>query len=73
MRRSNRPQQGGRRSRHPSAIGLEVRPSFWLVRATTETPTPPARGWHAHDAEQCDELASPHWFASADERTLLHR
>ena len=42
MRRLNRPQQGGRRSRHPSAIGLEVRPSFWLVRATTETPTPPA-------------------------------
>jgi hypothetical protein len=50
-----------------------VRPSFWLVRGTTETLTPPARGRHAHDAEQCDELASPHWFASADERTLLHR
>src|SRR5262245_22381522 len=29
----------------PSAIGLEVRPSFWLMRATTErTPTTPRRG-----------------------------
>jgi hypothetical protein len=27
----------------PSAIGLK-RPSFWLMRATIDTPTPPARG-----------------------------
>jgi len=26
----------------PLAIGLKVCPSFWLVRATVETPTPPA-------------------------------
>jgi hypothetical protein len=44
MRRSSRPRQGGQRSRHSQRSGLEVRPSFWLVRATIETPTPPARG-----------------------------
>jgi hypothetical protein len=33
----------------PSAIGLEVRPSFWLMRATTrDTDTAAARHRHAH-------------------------
>src|SRR5262249_19579774 len=41
--------------------------SVRLLRARRERPT----GRHA--SEQRDELASPHWFASADERTLLHR
>jgi hypothetical protein len=41
--RSSRPRQGGRRARHRQRSAWKC-PSFWLVRATVETPTPPARG-----------------------------
>jgi hypothetical protein len=51
----------------PSAIGLEVRPSFWLVRATIETPTPP-RAAPVRSPRRA-ELAFAHGFASPDERT----
>jgi hypothetical protein len=57
----------------PSAIGLEAPVVLAGARNHRNAEAAGARHRHAHDAEQCDELASPHGFASADERTLSHR
>ena len=58
----------------PLAIGLKVRPSFWLVRATIETPTPPARATGTLTTpSNVMNSRRPVGSPLPNERILLHR
>jgi len=58
----------------PLAIGLKVRPSFWLVRATVETPTPPARATGTLTTpSNVTNSRRPVGSPLPNERILLHR